>query len=76
MVSNVPWFSSLATAAVFAVCRRLCRFGKALGMGGVYDQETATHYIKLGARFVLTGSDHSYLLAGARARTMVLRQAP
>jgi 2-keto-3-deoxy-L-rhamnonate aldolase RhmA len=43
--------------------------GKILGMGGVYDAETATRYIRLGARFVLTGSDRSYLLAGAGARS-------
>lgn len=49
--------------------------GKVLGMGGVYDAETATRYIGLGARFVLSGSDHSYLLAGAKARTDVLRAA-
>lgn len=49
--------------------------GKILGMGGVYDAEAATRYIRLGARFVLTGSDHSYLLAGARARSDLLRKA-
>jgi 2-keto-3-deoxy-L-rhamnonate aldolase RhmA len=54
----------------------MCRaHGKALGMGGVYDQETATQYIKGGARFVLTGSDHTYVLAGAKARSDILRQA-
>ena len=53
-----------------------CRsHGKVLGMGGVYDQEWATHYIRGGARLVLTGTDHSYLLAGARARSEVLREA-
>jgi 2-keto-3-deoxy-L-rhamnonate aldolase RhmA len=51
-----------------------CRaHGKALGMGGVYDTETARHYIKGGARFVLTGSDHTYLMAGAQARTDLLK---
>jgi len=49
--------------------------GKALGMGGVYDRETATQYIKGGARLVLTGADHTYLLAGAKARSEALRQA-
>ncbi len=53
-----------------------CRaHGKALGMGGVYDQETATKYIKGGARFVLTGSDHSYLIAGAKQRSELLIKA-
>jgi 2-keto-3-deoxy-L-rhamnonate aldolase RhmA len=44
-------------------------------MGGVYDKETASRYIKAGARMVLSGSDHTYLLAGATARAEVLRGA-
>jgi 2-keto-3-deoxy-L-rhamnonate aldolase RhmA len=44
-------------------------------MGGVYDKETASRYIKTGARMVLSGSDHSYLLAGAKERAEVLRGA-
>jgi 2-keto-3-deoxy-L-rhamnonate aldolase RhmA len=52
-------------------CRR---HGKALGMGGVYDRDTAAQYIKVGARMVLTGSDHTYVMAGAKARSDVLRQ--
>ena len=49
--------------------------GKALGMGGVYDKENASRYIKGGARMILSGSDHNYILAGAKARTEVLRAA-
>ncbi len=48
--------------------------GKSLGMGGVYDRETAALYIKGGARFVLTGSDHNYVVAGAKERSDFLRQ--
>jgi 2-keto-3-deoxy-L-rhamnonate aldolase RhmA len=50
--------------------------GKALGMGGVYDEENAGRYIQAGARLVLTGSDHAYVLAGAKARASVLRKVP
>ena len=57
---------------VGAACRAS---GKALGMGGVYDKDTASRYIKGGARLVLSGSDHAYLMAGAKARSEVLRQA-
>jgi 2-keto-3-deoxy-L-rhamnonate aldolase RhmA len=57
---------------VGAACRAN---GKALGMGGVYDCDVASQYIKGGARLVLTGSDHLYLLAGATARSGALRQA-
>ena len=46
-------------------CRK---HGKVLGMGGVYDQENAARYVGMGALFLLTGSDHSYLMAGADQR--------
>jgi 2-keto-3-deoxy-L-rhamnonate aldolase RhmA len=46
-------------------CRR---HGKSLGMGGVYDEENASRYVAMGARFLLTGSDHSYLMSGAHQR--------
>jgi 2-keto-3-deoxy-L-rhamnonate aldolase RhmA len=60
-----------AYQAVADACRK---HGKALGMGGVYDREWATRYIKeSGARLVLSGSDHNYLLAGATQRTELLR---
>ena len=61
-----------AYETVGAACRR---HGKALGMGGVYDKENASRYIKGGARLILSGSDHNYILAGAKARTEVLRAA-
>jgi 2-keto-3-deoxy-L-rhamnonate aldolase RhmA len=51
---------------VGAACRK---HGKILGMGGVYDEENASRYVGMGARFVLTGSDHIYLLMGANARS-------
>lgn len=51
-------------------CRKRRKF---MGMGGVYDQENAQRYIKLGARFVLGAGDHQLLLAGATARAAFLR---
>jgi 2-keto-3-deoxy-L-rhamnonate aldolase RhmA len=62
-----------AYARVAAACARA---GKTLGMGGVYDQENATRYIGMGARFILSGADHSYIMAGAAARTAFLRDVP
>lgn len=47
--------------------------GKTLGMGGVYDETHAAAYIRTGARFLLSGSDHTLLLAGATARSRFLR---
>ena len=55
-----------AYKAVGAACTK---HGKILGMGGVYDEENASRYVGMGARFVLTGSDHSYIMMGASARS-------
>jgi 2-keto-3-deoxy-L-rhamnonate aldolase RhmA len=49
------------------------KYGKFMGMGGVYDQENAARYISMGAQFILSGSDHNYVLAGANARSTFLR---
>ena len=55
-----------AYATVGAACKK---HGKVLGMGGVYDEENASRYVGMGALFVLTGSDHSYIMMGADARS-------
>lgn len=55
---------------VAAAC---ARHGKVMGMGGVYDETVAADYIRLGARFLLAGSDHAFLMAGAAARARFLR---
>jgi 2-keto-3-deoxy-L-rhamnonate aldolase RhmA len=60
-----------AYESVGAACRAN---GKALGMGGVYDSDAAARYIKGGARFILAGSDHSYMLAAGKARAEALRK--
>lgn len=59
-----------AYEAVGAAC---ARHGKVMGMGGVYDEKVAPDYIRLGARFILSGSDHAFLMAGAAARAAFLR---
>jgi 2-keto-3-deoxy-L-rhamnonate aldolase RhmA len=59
-----------AYETVGAAC---ARHGKVMGMGGVYDEKVATDYIRLGARFLLSGSDHAFLMAGAAARATFLR---
>jgi 2-keto-3-deoxy-L-rhamnonate aldolase RhmA len=55
---------------VAAACKA---HGKTMGMGGVYDEEHASAYIRIGARFLLSGSDHNLLMAGATARSKFLR---
>jgi 2-keto-3-deoxy-L-rhamnonate aldolase RhmA len=42
-------------------------------MGGVYEPKLMEKYIGMGMRFILSGSDLSFLMAGARARADVLR---
>ena len=50
------------------------RHGKFLGMGGVYELDAMKKYIDLGAQFILTGSDHAYILAGANRSSSFLRK--
>ena len=59
-----------AYQTVADACRR---HNKVLGMGGVYDQELASRYIGMGARLVLSGSDHNLLLDAATRRAEFLR---
>jgi 2-keto-3-deoxy-L-rhamnonate aldolase RhmA len=54
-------------------CRK---HGKTLGMGGVYDEENAARYVAMGARFVLSGSDHSYIVSGAAQRSAFFNGLP
>jgi 2-keto-3-deoxy-L-rhamnonate aldolase RhmA len=49
------------------------RHGKVLGMGGIYDEELATRYMRLGARFVLGANDHALILNAATRRADFLR---
>ena len=62
-----------AYETVGAACRK---HRKVLGMGGVYDEENAARYVAMGARFVLTGSDHSYMVMGAAQRTAFFAGLP
>jgi 4-hydroxy-2-oxoheptanedioate aldolase len=55
---------------VIAAC---ARHGKHPGMGGVYEPNLMEKYIGYGMRMILSGSDLSFMMAGARARAEVLR---
>jgi len=59
-----------AFAKVVAACKK---HGKYPGMGGIYDHPTMQKIIGLGARFILSGSDFSFVMAGANARSAFLR---
>jgi len=59
-----------AYATVIAACRK---HGKWPGMGGVYTEELMAKHICMGARFVLSGNDLNFMMAGAGARANFLR---
>ena len=59
-----------AYRAVIAACRK---HGKHPGMGGVYEPKLMEKYIGFGMRFILSGGDMSFLMAGARERASFLR---
>jgi 2-keto-3-deoxy-L-rhamnonate aldolase RhmA len=61
-----------AYARVGDACRK---HGKILAMGGIYDTQWAPHYIAMGARMVLAGSDHGLLFEAATQRAKMLREA-
>jgi 2-keto-3-deoxy-L-rhamnonate aldolase RhmA len=42
-------------------------------MGGVYEPKLMEKYIGMGMRFILSGSDLSFMMAGAKARADLLR---
>ena len=58
-----------AYAKVIAACRK---HKVHPGMGGVYDPPLMEKYIGMGMRFILSGSDLSFILAGGRERTRFL----
>jgi 2-keto-3-deoxy-L-rhamnonate aldolase RhmA len=60
-----------AYQAVGDACRK---HGKALGMGGINDDENARRYIAMGARFITSGNDHSFIISGSIERAKFFRQ--
>jgi 4-hydroxy-2-oxoheptanedioate aldolase len=60
-----------AYRAMIAACKK---HGKFPGMAGIYNEQIMPRYIDLGARFILSGQDAQFMLAGAGARTGFLRK--
>lgn len=58
------------------VCQACERHGKVAGVGGVYDEALMREYVGKGARLILSGSDLAFLMAGAKARSSMLRTIP
>lgn len=61
-----------AYKTVIDACRK---HGKFPGMGGVYEPALMQKFIAMGMRFILSGSDLSFMMAGASARSSMLRGA-
>jgi 2-keto-3-deoxy-L-rhamnonate aldolase RhmA len=61
-------------AAYQSVSDACQRHGKALGMGGINDDENARRYIGMGARFITSGNDHSFIVAGSIERATFYRE--
>lgn len=51
-------------------CRK---HGKALGMGGINDDENIRRYIAMGSRFLSSGNDHSFIISGSIERAKFYR---
>ena len=59
-----------AYTKVIETCKK---YGKTPGMGGVYNEELMSEYIKMGMRFILSGSDLSFMMQTASQRSNKLR---
>ena len=60
-----------AYRAMIAACKA---HGKFPGMAGVYNEQIMPRYIEMGARFILSGQDGGFMMAGAQARTAFMRK--
>ena len=49
------------------------KHGKTPGMGGVYNEEIMSEYIDMGMKFILSGSDLSFMMNSALQRSKNLR---
>ncbi len=60
-----------AYRAMIAACKKHNKFP---GMAGIYNEQIMTRYIDMGARFILSGQDAQFMMAGAAQRTGALRK--
>ena len=59
-----------AYSKVIEACKK---YGKTPGMGGVYNEELMSEYIGMGMKFILSGSDLSFMMQSASQRSNKLR---
>ena len=55
---------------VIEACKK---YGKTPGMGGVYNEDLMSEYIGMGMKFILSGSDLSFMMNSATQRSKNLR---
>ena len=60
-----------AYGTMIAACRK---HGKFPGTAGIYNEAIMPRYIEMGARFILSGQDDSFMQTAAKARTGFLRR--
>ena len=60
-----------AYAKMIAACKAHNKFP---GMAGIYNEAIMSRYVAMGARFILSGQDTNFMLAGAQSRTGALRK--
>jgi 2-keto-3-deoxy-L-rhamnonate aldolase RhmA len=60
-----------AYGTMIAACHKHNKFP---GMAGIYNEAIMPRYIEMGARFILSGQDASFMMAGAQARSGFLRK--
>ena len=75
MVMGIPgdYSNSKVKDAYIKVIKACKKHGKTPGMGGVYNEELMSEYIKMGMRFILSGSDLSFMMKSASQRSNKLR---
>ena len=61
-----------AYGKMIAACRK---HGKFPGMAGIYNEAVMPRYIEMGARFILSGNDATFLMASATQRAAFLHKA-
>jgi 4-hydroxy-2-oxoheptanedioate aldolase len=66
--------NTLFRDAVAKVADAAQRHGKFSGLGGVYDPDTLADFLSMGMRFIVSGADISFMLAGAQERANFLRK--
>ena len=59
-----------AYSKVIEACKK---YRKTPGMGGVYNEELMSEYINMGMKFILSGSDLSFMMQSASQRSNKLR---